>query len=273
MAESCRKVCIALTVYRVPVASERLSIQCLRNVLREYDLFLVKPASLSLSLGGFTTVSLPDQFFESKITYGLMLASSEFYKVFVDYEWLLIYHPDCLVFRNSLEDWVESRSDYLSSVCFADSNAWAGCDFVGFGGLSLRRTKACLETMAIIEADPILRETHRKSILTYGQEDVFWSWTAPEVNKNFSVLPVVESLAFAWNGDPRPYARRFHGVPFACHGFLSLYAFLFYWNWLPLSFGERVVYGFPALIQILGSEAWSRLVKARLKFRISACPR
>lgn len=258
--------CIAFTVYRVPTITEKLSLLCLNNVLSDWDKFLVKPESLDLEINGFIPLSLPDEYFESKKTYGLLLASSIFYRSFSAYQWVLIYQPDCLVFRDELAHWCDMPYDYLSSACFAAQNPWARFDFAGFGGVSLRRVSAFLETLDLVESDPNRLMEHRSEILVYGQEDVWWNWVASKVNQSFRVLDVASSLDFSWNGDPAPYAERAHGIPFACHGFLHPKTLLYYWPYLPLTLEQRFLYAVPSLIVI--SVTWIKLFLRRLLKRL-----
>ena len=40
----------------------------------------------------------------------------KFYRAFADYEYILIYQLDCLVFASSLEEWCGKGWDYVGSA-------------------------------------------------------------------------------------------------------------------------------------------------------------
>lgn len=245
--------CIALTIYRPPTTTEWLSIRCLRSVLGDFNGYLVKPRGLDFSLPWMTDAELPEKHFASKKTYGLLLASPEFYRIFASFEWALIYQPDCLVFRNNLLEWCEQPFDYISSTCLSEYNWFATADFVGFGGLSLRRVRKFSQITESLASSTASWSSHCSDMLTYGAEDVWWNLSARKYDESFRVASVNISLAFSFNGDPNPYMQRLKSPapPFGCHDFLSLGRFLFYWKFLPWPLPLRVLLTFPAMIELL----------------------
>lgn len=75
-------------------------------------------------------------------SYNKLLLSSGFYKMFLDYDYILIYQDDCYVFEDCLDFWLNQDIDYVGAPWVKiDQNKLINFRGVGNGGLSLRRTK------------------------------------------------------------------------------------------------------------------------------------
>jgi hypothetical protein len=126
-------------------ADEEISLRHLRRFLGRYDKYLVAPETLKFTLPDFTTKRFADEFFHDTATYSALLISREFYRAFDEYEYILIYQLDALVFSDQLAEWCATGLDYVGAPWFKGQ----GVNFVdepavGNGGLSLRKVESFL---------------------------------------------------------------------------------------------------------------------------------
>ncbi len=141
---------VVVPVYRETLtADEEISRRHLEHFLGAYDKFLVAPERLSLAWQGFGARKFRDDFFHSPVTYSLLLLSEEFYRAFEEYEYILVYQLDALVFSDRLREWCAEGLDYVGAPWLPGE---AGVDFVseptaGNGGFSLRRVESFLKVL------------------------------------------------------------------------------------------------------------------------------
>ena len=125
---------------------EQISFAHLTHYLRPYDKYLVVPESLDISLPGCALKRFKNEYFGSVAANTRLLLSEAFYASFRDYQYILIYHLDALVFSDQLLQWCEMGLDYIGPpwIHCADS-PWVKESRVGNGGLSLRRIDSFLK--------------------------------------------------------------------------------------------------------------------------------
>ena len=58
---------------------------------------------------------MDEKYFISKESYSRLLVSKSFYEAFSEYEYILIYQPDCLVFSDQLLEWCKKGNDYIGA--------------------------------------------------------------------------------------------------------------------------------------------------------------
>jgi len=94
---------------------EESSLKHLREYLGRYDIFIVAPEGLDVEFSGLKIKRFSAKYFGSVANYQRMVMSSEFYKVFGDYEYMLTYHLDALVFSDQLLAWCEKGYDFIGA--------------------------------------------------------------------------------------------------------------------------------------------------------------
>src|ERR1035437_5515446 len=122
-------VAVVTPVYRLPQTShEEISLKHLRHHLGEFDKYIVAPKSLSVSWPDFRVRYFQDMFFSGISGYSKLLLAKQFYQAFAEYEYILIYQLDCLVFSHDLEYWCAKRWDYAGAPWFRhhESNSTGG---------------------------------------------------------------------------------------------------------------------------------------------------
>jgi hypothetical protein len=136
-------------------ADEQISLAHLKKFLGQYDQYLVVPKGLKPDFAeSFIIKEFANRHFSSVGHYNHFMLSQEFYRAFVDYDYILIYQLDSLIFSDQLIEWCKKDYDYIGSPWFKTeiekiSNWGIGQDYVGNGGFSLRRVQGCLNVLQI----------------------------------------------------------------------------------------------------------------------------
>lgn len=235
---------------------ELISFRHLTRYLASYDKYLVVPENLQVNLPGCGLKRFRAEYFGSAIANTRLLLSEHFYRSFSEYQYVLIYHLDALVFSDQLTTWCDTGLDYIGPpwIPCADS-PWVKESRVGNGGLSLRKVESFLKVFQsdVYWMDPeeywrdkyagkpaYLRWLHspkrlmkRLSLFNNARlemaqwhlrpdgtknEDHFWSDRATHYVPDFKVASVEVGLRFAFEVAPRLCYDMNHGqLPFGCH--------------------------------------------------------
>ena len=102
---------------------ENISLRHLKHFLGKYDKYLVAPKNLQFNIPGFRIKRFNNEFFGSAAAHSKLLLSSAFYKAFVEYQFILIYHLDSLVFSDQLTQWCERDFDFIGPPCIKHEEA------------------------------------------------------------------------------------------------------------------------------------------------------
>ncbi len=175
-----QKAAVVIPIYQFPLSREEvISLETARTILVKQQLCFICPMSLKIPnrfLKGELVVRFDDNYFTYPCGYNWMLMSSAFYKAFDQYEYILIYQLDCLVFRDELNEWCAKGYDYIGSPWIdsyaggKEGESWK----VGNGGFSLRKTSTALEVLE----KGIKRGTHYTVPPPYRPKPGFWKWLA-----------------------------------------------------------------------------------------------
>jgi len=154
--ESCRQKLVAVAV---PVSNrvsltpdEQISLNHLLHFLGAYDKYFVAPEGLEIHHPDLENKYFGLEFFGSAKAHSQLLLSSTFYEAFSDYDYVLIYHLDALVFSDQLTEWCNKGYDYIAPPWIKHDDApYAGkTNFegkIGNGGYSLRKVESFLEVI------------------------------------------------------------------------------------------------------------------------------
>ncbi len=149
-----KRVAILVPVWEESFTDDQLiSLAHLEKYLARYDRFFLKPKGLGVSRRGYQAKEFPSQYFNSPETYNSLLKTRGFYEAFNEYEFILIYQLDCLVFRDELEAWCNLNYDYIGAPwhkeIMLENLWWRETDCVGNGGFSLRKVAAFIEFLSV----------------------------------------------------------------------------------------------------------------------------
>jgi len=248
-------VAVVVPVYREGLLpDEEIAIRHLRRHFGGYDCYQVSPRSLTFQIDGLKLSNHEDQWFTGVTSYSQFLLSKSFYEGFADYDYILIYQLDCLVFRDELQWWCEQGYDYIGAPLFkVNNNPQSGFSGACNGGLSLRKVSAFLNVLnsrryvdekvsfladvfhqPFVEVRPlpfvkrwkkrieVAREV-RQGVKQYAagysvNEDHFWSGRASYFYPGFAVAPPEVALAFAFESAPAwCFERNRRQLPLGAH--------------------------------------------------------
>ncbi|RIK53758.1 MAG: hypothetical protein DCC59_06095 [Chloroflexi bacterium] len=242
-------IALALPVYKPDLTpDEQTSLRHLQRYLGGFPKIAVQPAGLGLRLPNFEVREFPAHHFATISAYSKLLLSPAFYETFDEYDYILLYQTDCLVFSSILLDFCKLAYDYIGAPLFKKDSQPPRLSRVGNGGLSLRRVQAFLD---VLNSDdiPAWSEVFRASLLDLYKfprprrwlkrwrvirdarrgvgwyaanyslnEDLFWSDRARLFKPDFKIAPLDQALQFAFDTYPRIcFARNGNKLPFGAH--------------------------------------------------------
>jgi hypothetical protein len=262
-----KQVCIVIPTYKPfdkLTENEQLSWhQCLR-VLGSRKFYVVCPHKLitagylaSATEHGVSckVVTFAPGFFSDVDGYNRLMLSRQFYKPFIQHEYLLLYQLDAFVFRDDLSRWCARGYSYVGSPWFEDyipasenAKLWQ----VGNGGFALRRVADCLRALrtftvarpwakVIEDHSPsgpptvfkklylisryLLLKNNTHWLLNdfhlyrqFHQEDYFWGVVCKDNFSWYKVPTPQEALSFGFEVAPsKMYALNQRSLPMGCH--------------------------------------------------------
>lgn len=255
-----KKCKILVPIYQPKIShAAQISLSHIRKYLSRYEICFISPDSLDISaiiLNKESIERFPDTFFVGIKGYNSLLKSTEFYRRFESYDYILIAQLDCLIFRDELEEWVNAGWDYIAAPWFKGfaQDHGPGLWRVGNGGLSLRKVESHLRVLQqLVTAGSIYPRwghyawkppmefleagMYKKISGLYGlnplakkhtveeelnqfpyNEDVFWGIEARKFDSDFQVSGAEEALHFCFEVSPRWCFEKTSGrLPFGCH--------------------------------------------------------
>lgn len=247
-------IVVALSNRAYLTPDEEISLAHLRHFLGKYDKYLVMPESLDFGLDGFDVMRFGDQYFGSTLAHKRLMFSAEYYQAFSDYQFMLTYHLDALVFSDQLEQWCNRGYDFIGPpwVKHRDAPYYGDTLYenkVGNSGFSLKKVSSFLKVFSskkrAIDPDVYWKQYHshrslyermhyfpKKLLMGSGRfNNSRWEmdrWADPEEQfivdrasyyyPDFSIAPLDVALQFGFECVPR-YCYELNGnkLPFGCH--------------------------------------------------------
>jgi uncharacterized protein DUF5672 len=236
------------------IPEEQISLRHLEHFLGKYDKYFVIPKNLQVSRPGFGIKRFDKKFFGSLSAHTKLMLSPLFYKAFIGYKFILIYHLDSLVFSDQLIQWCGMDFDFIGppwikheDAPYAGNSGYEGK--VGNGGFSLKKIesflkvfysrKYCIEPKEywdkFYSSKPkyiqylnfprkILKRLKicnnaRWEMSRYGKnEEHFLANRATHYYPQFKIAPVNVALRFGFECVPRYcFELNKNALPFGCH--------------------------------------------------------
>ena len=159
---------------------EEVSMRHLLHFLGPYDKYLIAPAGTSLQREGFRVLKFHRKFFGSAAAHNQLLMWPGFYRAFRDYEYILIYHLDSLVFSDQIMQWCRAGFDYIGAPWLpCPDTPWVKKARVGNGGFALMKVENVLK---------VLDNRYRKEPASY--------WVDLLMRNNGSLRPLFRILSW-----------------------------------------------------------------------------
>ena len=230
---------------------EAISLRHLVHYLGAYDRFMLAPRSLEVRFPDFEVRRFDDRYFGSVKAHTALMLSTEFYRAFRHYEFVLTYHLDALALSDQLAYWCGREWDFIGAPNHGTQDHLSvPCN----GGFALRRVESFLRVLTSkrLAIDPeqywaairgqvpvwslpwylmrrYLKRLHRFNnvqreitLMLEGPEppleDVFMVENATKYAPGFRIPPVPEALRFAFDETPRAaYELNGQQLPFGAH--------------------------------------------------------
>ncbi|MGA2553164.1 MAG: DUF5672 family protein [Smithella sp.] len=246
---------IIIPIYKSDLSDkEKISITRLFQVLKKYRIIFVAPQSLNIvnykryfELNNHQLIRFNDKYFYQGLEgYNELMLSENFYEMFSEFRYILIYQPDAYVFRDELMEWCKEGFDYIGAPWLEDNNEQIKLNGVGNGGFSLRNIENILyifskcKIQTINEESKIKRRFYKiqnktialrlkllnlignKKAVYYRDkninEDGFWGLIAPKITRKFKTAPVERAITFSFDRYPDVlYEMNDYKLPFGCH--------------------------------------------------------
>lgn len=213
--------------------------QCIK-ILQGYPIIFVGPISLNTKkyeelCENFLIKRFNDKYFEDIDGYNRLMLSPAFYKVFLNYKFVLIHQLDAYVFKDDLQYWCDQNYDFIGAPNFPHENKANEFQFlkgyskilnlankmraterklsnVGNGGFSLRKTNSC----------HLLLKLLKTKVNKWGKnnEDGFFKYWGNILHPIFRLPTDEKALTFSIELSPAESLEKLNfKLPFGCHAF------------------------------------------------------
>ena len=225
------KCVIAVPLYKTEFNwDEYNSIKQLFKILpiEKYDIIAFCPDSLDVSYYNDNFkfkryYGFWDSYFENYPNgYNSLLLNPGFYEYFDNYEYMLIYQPDCWVFRDELEYWVNREYDYIGApFIYRIPDLFVSKTFIGNGGLSLRKISTFINICN--KYAEICSHIGNLNDKEFGEDHIFLKILDTGVNIKFNLPSLIEAARFSFDTNPFIlYQITECHIPFVCHAYKKI---------------------------------------------------
>lgn len=213
---------IVIPVYKPQPSKDEICslLQCYK-VLGCHNIVLCCPESLNTIayeeiLGKeVEKVCFSDYYFTGIAGYNELMLSSDFYKKFERYEYMLIYQLDAFVFSDELQKWCDEGYDYIGAPWFKyqkTHESGHGLWCCGNGGFSLRKVQKFIE----ITDTALVRDL--KTSKEELWEDVLFSVKLKGTPHELNIPTAEKAMKFSFEASPAYLYEQTEGkLPFGCH--------------------------------------------------------
>jgi hypothetical protein len=237
-------VSVVIPIYKETLTpNEYLSLnQCIK-VLGKHPIIFIGPSKLTTDTYeeicsghlAFNFIKFDDIYFKDIKGYNDLMLAPIFYKMFLNYTYILVYQLDAYVFKDELAFWCDKNYDFIGAPTAPHANKLDEMQFlknysriltfinrifksklkvsnVGNGGFSLRKTKTCYWLVLLL----------KRKVKSWGNnnEDGFFKYWGNVLRPLFSLPSDDIALHFAIELSPEESLKAIgNSLPFGCHAF------------------------------------------------------
>jgi len=201
------KCCIIIPSYKEKLeGSDKLSFdRCINIFGGNRPIKVVIPNNISTEFyeaygNTIELIKVNPQWMNGISSYNSMCCNKEFYKLFKDYEYILIYQTDCWIFEDKLDYFIKLGYDWYGAP-WPHNN-----DHIGNGGLSLRKVSKMIEITSKYEF---------KGDSLEGAED---TWFCLTHGNELNICDVKTACQFSIENPAKKYLEKIDGLPMGLHG-------------------------------------------------------
>ena len=249
---------------------EEISLIQLKRVLKEYKKCFLLPQSVSvdeLYLDSTCNVKkYPDEYFKDTASYSRLLLSPEFYKEFMDYEYMLIHQLDAFVFSNQLEFFCALEYDYIGAPWFRSTAVYEFVrGYVGNGGLSLRNIS---KTAKVLEDNMEYLKDRILNNLSIIGEDMVLSYLGTSTKYDYNIAPPNVAKKFSLECDfQKSFSKLEQQRPFGCHHWWN--GDFDVWRKYVVEQGYNIKFSYPYIVKAHSQNVRKRSILKYLLIRIA----
>jgi hypothetical protein len=191
---------IIIPVYKEKLSrEEQISLKRITDIGLPYPVFFITCADLNLQCYNISNLNVSIKFFDCHYFHSIqgyndLMLSKQFYKEFIDFDFILIYQLDAYIFSLDLQSWMNKGIDYVGAPWFenfSDHESGKRLWKVGNGGFSLRKTNAMYKLL--VHRGPVFkaRELRAKGLFNPNRywiiEDLFlWIKAVTGIKNNIT---------------------------------------------------------------------------------------
>lgn len=218
-----KDICIIIPIYKDNINNllsndEIESINHTIKIMYNYDIYFLCNENLDITFyKKFSNVKYKFFNFKTKEQYSNMCLNYKFYKMFLDYKYMLICQPDAYIFKDTLIEWCNKEYDYYGSlILFYDNydailtddvdniNAYTIKAFNG--GFSLRNINS-FYNVCYKNKEQLINETMN--------EDLYICW---HLNDHLKIITPKDAIKFGAETLVHSiYPKLYNELPFGCH--------------------------------------------------------
>ena len=242
----------------VPVHSDRLSeyemfsLRQMQKIFADRHFSVVCPSDLNgfvkniFSGTHFETVNFDKARFSSIRAYNRLLTDTAFFTRFRRFDYIMICQLDAFVIEDALDHWMSTEYDFIGAPTFEGyENAKPGNLIYKTslnGGFSLRKVASAINALEQVNLrfcplsllykmekslrlkmvrlirDGVIFNYNTRLLHPVINEDLFWSYVAPRLNKRFRVPGPDTAKSFAFDTQPEYlYTQNNNTLPMGIH--------------------------------------------------------
>ena len=198
---------------------EKISLHQMLKILKKYPKCFLIPNNQDMA--GVEKdetcemLNCPIEWFSDVVSYSKLLLSADFYRLFLDYEYLLIYQFDAFVFSDKLEFFCREKIDYIGAPWFRTSTMYKySRSYIGNGGLSLRHIE---HTIKLLEKNKkIIEEKFYPMLKLFGEDVVISYLGKKETEYKLATIEMAKKFSLECNFQ-NTYSKLDDVLPFGCH--------------------------------------------------------
>lgn len=209
--DSNKTYCIVIPAYQEHLDTmSTIALQSLAERTNLYEhTYLVIPEGLNVDeyrkiFKNIKTKEFNKVYFTNIYTYTQLCISCNFYAMFAEYDYMLLYQLDCYLFRDEIQHFVNMGYDFIGAPIFTEKSTWKTVKknkpAIGNGGLSLRRIKKFIE---LTHPQGAFRTSNRLSDKVLSSiiiEDKYFCDTIPRLYGVKLYRPTLDiALQFSWD--------------------------------------------------------------------------
>ena len=224
---------------------------------KRFSLFFILPegSKINYRIKGFENIYLDPTFFYTNIQgYNSLCMDVNFYKIFENFDFMLIHHLDAIILKDEIELWISKNYSYIGGPSISKTligKKPKNLKFFCNGGLSLRKNtdfinvlnskKIYFNKFDIRSIKALILFKHIKQYINlvyknyysknnfdvqnftkefFLNEDFFWTFLAKLFILNFK-LPeeILECASFSIDNAHKFYLSKLNDNPFGIHGY------------------------------------------------------